>query len=128
MDNQALIFDIKRGSSEDGPGIRTTVFFKGCPLSCVWCQNPEGTDRQPEIDLYGNQTEYTYDGLYRVVKAELPFEHDFGGTPFGPGRARVETGHDLVGNVVRETDANGNPTTYTYDEIYRNLPAIYTMA
>ena len=38
---QALLFDIKRDSSEDGPGIRTTVFFKGCPLSCVWCQNPE---------------------------------------------------------------------------------------
>jgi len=38
---QALIFDIKRDSSEDGPGIRTTIFFKGCPLSCVWCQNPE---------------------------------------------------------------------------------------
>lgn len=37
----ALLFDIKRDSSEDGPGIRTTVFFKGCPLSCVWCQNPE---------------------------------------------------------------------------------------
>ncbi len=42
MDLQAHVFDIKRDCSEDGPGIRTTVFFKGCPLSCVWCQNPEG--------------------------------------------------------------------------------------
>ena len=40
--NEGLIFDIKRDCSEDGPGIRTTVFFKGCPLSCIWCQNPEG--------------------------------------------------------------------------------------
>ena len=39
---KAYIFDIKRDCSEDGPGIRTTVFFKGCPLSCDWCQNPEG--------------------------------------------------------------------------------------
>ena len=38
---QGIIFDIKRFSVNDGPGIRTTVFFKGCPLTCVWCHNPE---------------------------------------------------------------------------------------
>jgi pyruvate formate lyase activating enzyme len=37
-----LIFDIERYAIHDGPGIRTTVFFKGCPLSCWWCHNPEG--------------------------------------------------------------------------------------
>lgn len=36
-----LIFDIKRGSLEDGPGVRTTIFFKGCNLNCFWCHNPE---------------------------------------------------------------------------------------
>ena len=36
-----LIFDIKKYSVHDGPGIRTTVFFKGCPLQCAWCHNPE---------------------------------------------------------------------------------------
>ena len=45
----ALIFDIKRDCSEDGPGIRTTVFFKGCPLSCIWCQNPEGKETRVEL-------------------------------------------------------------------------------
>lgn len=39
--NANLIFDIARGSFVDGPGIRTTVFFKGCPLNCPWCHNPE---------------------------------------------------------------------------------------
>ena len=39
---EGTIFDIRRFSTHDGDGIRTTVFFKGCPLSCVWCQNPEG--------------------------------------------------------------------------------------
>lgn len=46
---RGLIFDIKRDCSEDGPGIRTTVFFKGCPLRCVWCQNPEGQPARPGI-------------------------------------------------------------------------------
>ncbi len=51
MEQKALIFDIKRDCSEDGPGIRTTVFFKGCPLSCVWCHNPEGKVKRPELSF-----------------------------------------------------------------------------
>jgi pyruvate formate lyase activating enzyme len=47
-----LIVDIKASSSEDGPGIRSTVFFKGCPLRCAWCQNPEAMDPQVEIGFY----------------------------------------------------------------------------
>ncbi len=39
---RGIVFDIKRFAIHDGPGIRTSVFLKGCPLSCVWCQNPEG--------------------------------------------------------------------------------------
>lgn len=49
LEQNALIFDIKRDCSEDGPGIRTTVFFKGCPLSCIWCQNPEGKSNKPDL-------------------------------------------------------------------------------
>jgi pyruvate formate lyase activating enzyme len=44
-----LIVDIKRHSLEDGPGIRSVVFFKGCPLRCLFCQNPETQDPAPEI-------------------------------------------------------------------------------
>jgi len=44
----AGIFDIKRYAIHDGPGIRVTIFFKGCPLSCVWCHNPEGIARLPQ--------------------------------------------------------------------------------
>ena len=43
------IFDIKEFSVHDGPGVRTTVFMKGCPLSCKWCHNPEGLSPEPEI-------------------------------------------------------------------------------
>jgi len=42
-----MIFDIKRFSIYDGPGIRTTVFLKRCPLHCLWCHNPEGISREP---------------------------------------------------------------------------------
>ncbi len=42
MSDRGLIFNIQRFSLHDGPGIRTVVFFKGCPLHCQWCQNPEG--------------------------------------------------------------------------------------
>ena len=38
---KGLVCDIQRFSIHDGPGIRTTVFLKGCPLSCLWCHNPE---------------------------------------------------------------------------------------
>ena len=44
-----LVFDIQRFSLFDGPGIRTTVFFKGCPLNCLWCHNPEGIDPKPQL-------------------------------------------------------------------------------
>jgi pyruvate formate lyase activating enzyme len=43
-----LIFDVMRFATHDGPGIRTTVFFKGCPLSCWWCHNPEGQSFLPD--------------------------------------------------------------------------------
>ena len=44
-----IVFDIKRFAVHDGPGIRTTVFFKGCPLRCAWCQNPEGLSPEPQV-------------------------------------------------------------------------------
>jgi pyruvate formate lyase activating enzyme len=52
MSLTALTFNVQRFSTEDGPGIRTTVFFKGCPLRCVWCHNPEGLRAQPDLVWY----------------------------------------------------------------------------
>jgi len=44
-----MVFNIQRYSIEDGPGIRTTVFLKGCPLRCLWCSNPESQQAVPEL-------------------------------------------------------------------------------
>ncbi len=48
---RGIIFNIQRYSIQDGPGIRTTVFLKGCPLRCWWCHNPEGQKKQAELAL-----------------------------------------------------------------------------
>lgn len=48
----ATIFDIERNSFVDGPGIRTTAFFKGCNLKCAWCHNPESQDFKPQMMFY----------------------------------------------------------------------------
>jgi len=52
--SSARIFDLQRFSVHDGPGIRTTVFLKGCPLRCRWCQNPEGLDRNISLWHFEN--------------------------------------------------------------------------
>ena len=84
MQDKALIFDIKRDCSEDGPGIRTTVFFKGCPLSCIWCQNPEGKEKRVERWASSDTDEtvgywITLDKLLYRVLIDKPFYSSSGG-------------------------------------------------
>ena len=50
-----LIFDIKKFAVHDGPGIRTTVFMKGCPLRCWWCHNPESISPKPQVVFFENK-------------------------------------------------------------------------
>src|SRR5512135_1319401 len=51
INQSGLIFDIQRTCLHDGPGIRTSVFFKGCPLRCLWCHNPESRSFQVQISF-----------------------------------------------------------------------------
>lgn len=52
---KGIIFDIQRNSFVDGPGIRTSIFFKGCNLKCAWCHNPESQSRKTEMMFYKNK-------------------------------------------------------------------------
>ena len=63
-----LIYNIQKYTIHDGPGIRTTLFFKGCPMSCAWCSNPEGMNPEPEIGVYPSKC-ITRDKCSRCVKA-----------------------------------------------------------
>ncbi len=114
---QALIFNVQRFSVHDGPGIRTTVFFKGCPLRCRWCQNPESLSRGPELAFYAERCQATGDcvaacprealraGDERVVRRSCDacgecVEH----CPYGALRVigRTVSLDDLVAEVVRD--------------------------
>lgn len=96
---KGLIFDIRRFSVHDGPGIRTTVFFKGCPLSCWWCHNPESRDFKPEITLrkrildgktsFAKETtgDWVESGvlLNELLKDRIFFDESDGGVTFSGG-------------------------------------------
>ena len=62
---ETVILDIKRFSIDDGPGIRTTVFLKGCSLHCQWCHNPESMHREPEVQYFP----HLCTGCQKCVKA-----------------------------------------------------------
>jgi|WetSurMetagenome_2_1015567.scaffolds.fasta_scaffold01371_3 pyruvate formate lyase activating enzyme len=77
------IFNLQRFSLHDGPGIRTTVFFKGCPLDCAWCHNPES--RSPEVSGAAGR-EVSVDEVLSAAERDRPFyETSGGGVTFSGG-------------------------------------------
>src|SRR5512137_976519 len=55
---RGLITNIQKFSLHDGPGIRTTVFLKGCPLQCWWCHNPESQSPEPEVSVIASRCQH----------------------------------------------------------------------
>jgi len=87
MDAKGFIFNIQRFSVHDGPGIRTTIFLKGCPLRCWWCHNPEGLGFEPEVNGKSEIGNYlTIDELFEEIIKDLVFyEESGGGVTFSGG-------------------------------------------
>lgn len=52
--SQGMVYNIQRMTTKDGPGIRTTVFLKGCPLRCIWCSNPESQISSSQVLFFAN--------------------------------------------------------------------------
>lgn len=103
---QGTIFDIKHFAVHDGPGIRQTIFFKGCPLSCWWCHNPESQNPNPESFIRVNKLdekvfrkeeiigyEISANNLLKVIKGDkIFFEESTGGVTFSGGEPLMQAG------------------------------------
>jgi pyruvate formate lyase activating enzyme len=97
-DGKGLIFHIIHGSFVDGPGIRTTVFLKGCPLACLWCCNPEGQKAYPELKV----TASSCTGCGKCVGI-CPVNAI--SVSNAPGRDRVTVDRNLCNNCMKCIDA-----------------------
>jgi pyruvate formate lyase activating enzyme len=123
-----IVFDIKEFTIHDGPGIRTTVFLKGCPMSCMWCHNPEGQARQPQVirGLAGERIagkEYTAIELAELLKPQVDIlQANEGGITFSGGEPLMQTDFvaeviDLLDNVHILLDTSG----YGQEQNFRRL-------
>jgi len=93
---KGIVFDIKRGGVKDGPGIRTSVFLKGCPLRCVWCHNPES--QAPEIqravttdEVCGREMSVE-DVMAEVLRDAVFYRTSGGGVTFTGGEPMLQFG------------------------------------
>ncbi len=104
---EGIVFDLKKFAVHDGPGIRTTVFFKGCPLNCTWCHNPESKRRDVEtlittkrrkcLDLSYSETKevlgkkVNVNELMEEIKKDIPYyDESGGGVTFSGGEPMMQ--------------------------------------
>ena len=141
MPASGFIFDIKKYSINDGPGIRTTIFFKGCPLKCWWCHNPESRETEPEEfpgclfrwnpdfdtilrNVVGRKV--TDDEVMREIEKDIPFyQQSKGGATFSGGEPMLQI--DFLSSLLKECrskDINTALDTTGYTD-YENFERIY---
>ncbi|WP_416339617.1 radical SAM protein [Propionicimonas sp.] len=108
------VFNIQRFCVHDGPGLRTTIFFKGCPLQCPWCHNPESQSFDPEpmpdasgrIEQVGRR--YPLDELVAEAASDvLFFDQSGGGVTFSGGEVMAMPEFDYVLELARRLRAKG---------------------
>ncbi len=130
MKDKACIFNIQKFSIHDGPGIRTVVFFKGCPLKCFWCSNPESQYGKPEKIWDTQKQNYTTVGEYKsmdeiiteVMKDELFYEESGGGVTLSGGEVLYQA--DFATELLRQLKERGvhtasETTGFAKEEIFK---------
>ncbi len=119
---KGLIFSVKRYSLHDGPGIRVTIFMKGCPLSCWWCHNPEGISPYPETVLMTNKVGemefqeyeeagkfYSIENILEILERErIFFRYSGGGVTFSGGEPVMQ--FDFLKEALKACKTNGYHT------------------
>jgi len=98
--NTGMIFKIQRYSIHDGPGIRTVIFFKGCPMRCVWCSNPESQEYEPEAEIDQNsgihhtigEVMSIKDVMQSIVKDRIFYRKSGGGVTLSGGEPLAQIG------------------------------------
>lgn len=107
MSKQGIIFNIQHFSVNDGPGIRTTVFLKGCPLACGWCHNPEGISKDIQKlngEIFGQKV--TPEEVFEEIKKDVVFfDESGGGVTFSGGEPLAQPG--FLSEVIHLCNQNG---------------------
>ena len=138
---KALIFDIRRFTVHDGPGIRTTIFFKGCPMSCVWCHNPESISPHQEtvvkrVIFDGREIErretigqfYSAEELIgEIMKDRVFFDESDGGVTFSGGEPLMQ--HLFLKEAIIACRENGihvalDTSGHASEKIFREIVSL----
>ena len=148
MSKTAIIADIQRASVHDGPGLRTTVFFKGCPLRCEWCHNPECISGEPQTLLYPDKCigcgrcsegcytgarvvcgrEMTSDELLAEILLDKAYYGSEGGVTFSGGEPLLQK--EFLLEIIGKCKAEGvnvavETSLFIYDEaVFRSLDLV----
>ncbi|RRD04743.1 glycyl-radical enzyme activating protein [Arachnia propionica] len=132
-DTEGRVFNIQKFSIHDGPGIRTVVFLKGCPLACSWCSNPNSRKLRPLMIRDANDPnvfledsrEYRADEVVRICLQDLPFyEESGGGVTLSGGEPLVQ--HRFATTLLKRLQAEGVHTAIETTGYVAN--AIFTKA
>lgn len=127
-----IVFDIKEFAINDGPGIRLTVFMKGCPLHCMWCHNPEGLSIEPQLNNKTNRIvgiEYSTDEIIsRITKFKDVFDLSEGGVTFSGGEPTMQS--DFIYQIAKQIpdihktlDTSG----YCQPEIFSKIISVFDL-
>lgn len=131
MVEQACIFNIQKFSIHDGPGIRTVVFFKGCPLLCYWCSNPESQNILPEKMWDNQKKQDTLVGEYKtideiiaeVLQDQVFYEESGGGVTLSGGEVLYQAAFatELLRQLKEEGIHTASETTgFARAEVFAN--------